>query len=169
MLIIFGMICILVATLPLAAGYFQVNLPPVTIVCLLAGFIWLISLWQRVDWAASVGLLVVACAAMLGVWLGLSPLLLAISLLSGLLAWDLSDFSNRLRRAACADDLSLLVKRHLLRLGGLGGLSLILMIVALFVHVRISFGWLLLIAIVLIFGLLQLARHLRQSSQVSQG
>jgi hypothetical protein len=93
----------------------------------------------------------------------LSPFLLAISVLGSLLAWDLADFSRRLRRAAPEDDLRLLEKQHLMRLAGLGGLSLVLTLAALIVRLQVSFGWLFLLAIVAVLGLLQLVKRLRQA------
>jgi hypothetical protein len=161
-IIIAETICILAGMLPLAAGYFFSDLPLVAVVCLIFGLIWLLSQWVRLDWAATLGMLVFACLAGLGVWIGLSPILLSISFLGSMLAWDLSDFSRRLRRATPGDDLGTLEKQHLLRLGALGGLSLVLMLAALLVHLQLSFGWLFLIALVAILGLLQLVKRLRQ-------
>lgn len=163
MIIIAETICILAGMLPLAAGYFQFDLPLVAIGCLVIGLLWLLSQWRRLDWAASLGMLIFTGASALGVWVGLSPFLLAISVLGSLLAWDLADFSRRLRRAAPEDNLRLLEKQHLMRLAGVGGLSLALTLAALIVHLQISFGWLLLLAIVAILGLLQLVKRLRQS------
>ena len=163
MIIIAETICILAGMLPLAAGYFQFDLPFVGIGCLVIGLLWLLSQWRHLDWAASLSMLVFTCAAALGVWVGLSPFLLAISVLGSLLAWDLADLSRRLRWAAPEDDLHLLEKQHLLRLAGLGGLSLVLTLAALIVRLQISFGWLFLLAIVAALGLLQLVKRLRQA------
>jgi len=162
-IIIAETICILAGMLSLAAGYFQFDLPLVAIGCLVIGLLWLLSQWRRLDWAASLGMLIFTGASALGVWVGLSPFLLAISFLGSLLAWDLADFSRRSRRAAPEDNLRLLEKQHLMRLAGVGGLSLALTLAALIVRLQISFGWLLLLAIVAILGLLQLVKRLRQS------
>ena len=163
MIMITETICILAGMLPLAAGYFQVDLPLVAIICLIIGLLWLLSQWRRLDWVASLGMLVFTSASALGVQVGMSPFLLAISVLGSLLAWDLADFSRRLRRAAPEDDLRPLEKQHLTRLAGLGGLSLVLTLAALIVHLQISFGWLFLLAIVAVLGLLQLVKRLRQA------
>jgi hypothetical protein len=162
-IIIAETICILAGMLPLAAGYFQADLPLVAIICLVIGLLWLLSQWRRLDWTASLGMLVFTSASALGVWVGLSPFLLAISVLGSLLAWDLADFSRRLRRAAPEDDLRPLEKQHLIRLAGLGGLSLVLTLAALIVRLQVSFGWLFLLAIVAVLGLLQLVKRLRQN------
>jgi hypothetical protein len=162
-IIIAETICILAGMLPLAAGYFQFGLALVAIGCIVIGLLWLLSQWRRLDWAASLGMLVFTCASALGVWVGLSPFLLAISVLGSLLAWDLADFSRRLRRAAPEDDLRPLEERHLLRLAGLGGLSLVLTLAALIIRLQVSFGWLFLLAIAAVLGLLQLVKRLRQA------
>jgi hypothetical protein len=155
-------ICVLIGMLPLAGSYFQTGLPEVAIGCLAVGLLWLLSQWRRWDWMASIGMLIFCGAAGLGVWIGLSPVLMAISVLASLLAWDLADFYRRLRRAAPEDDLRSLERLHLLRLAGLAGTSLVLILAALLIHLQISFGWLFLLALVAIFGILQLVRRLRQ-------
>jgi hypothetical protein len=156
-------ICILSGMLPLVAGYLQFDLPPVAIFCLVIGLLWLASQWRRMAWIASLGILAFISMAGVGVWIGLSPFLMACSVLGSLLAWDLADFSRRLQRAASEDDLRQLEKVHLLRSGLLGGTGLILILATLFIHLRISFGWMFLLALVAVLGLVQLVKRLRGS------
>jgi hypothetical protein len=164
MTLIFETLCILAAALSLVAGYIQFGLPQAAVACLVTAVLWLIELfshWPRLKWVPSAGLLVFILMAGLGAWVGLSLFLPAVSVLFSLWAWDLSDFSRRLRRAAPQDDLRGLEKAHFLRLGVLGGISLALMLTALLVHLQISFGWLFLLALFAILGLLQLVKRVR--------
>jgi hypothetical protein len=157
-----GSICILVGMLPLAAGYIQSNLAPVAAGCLMVGLVWLLSQWRGWVWVASLGIFVFITAAGMGVWIGLSPILMAFSVLGSLMAWDLAGFSQRLRGAAPEDNLRRLEKEHLLRSASLGGAGLVLILLALFIHVRISFGWMILLALAGVMGLVQLVNRLRR-------
>jgi hypothetical protein len=155
-------VCILAGMLALIAGYYPSNLPAVAIGCFVTGLLWLLSQWRHWTWVASLGLFVFVCAAGMGVWLGLSPILMASSVLASLLAWDLADFSRRLRGAAPEDNLGKHETRHLVRLASLGGIGLALLLAALFMRMRISFGWIFLLTIAAVAGMMQLANHLRR-------
>jgi hypothetical protein len=148
--------------LPLIAGYIQLNLSAVAIGCFVIGSLWLLSLWRRWMWIASPGLFAFVIAAGIGIWIGLSPILMACSVLGSLLAWDLDDFSRRLRGAAPEDDLRRLEKMHLLRLAILGSISLSLNLVTLVIHFRIAFGWMFLLTLMAVLGIIQLVNRLRR-------
>jgi hypothetical protein len=148
--------------LPLIAGYIQLNLSAVAIGCFVIGSLWLLSLWRRWMWIASPGLFAFVIAAGIGIWIGLSPILMACSVLGSLLAWDLDDFSRRLRGAAPDDDLRKLENKHLMRLASLGAIGLVLILAALVMHLRFSFGWVFLLTIAAVAGMMQLVKRLRQ-------
>jgi hypothetical protein len=155
-------ICILAGMLPLIAGYIQFNFFPGAIGCFLIGLLWLFSQRRRWVWVAPLGLSVFVIAAGLGVWIGLSPYLMAFSVMGSLFAWDLADFSRRLRGAAPDDDLRQLIKMHLLRLTILGIICMSLSLVALVIHFRLSFGWIFLLSLVAVLGMMQLVNRLRR-------
>jgi hypothetical protein len=155
-------ICILAGMLPLTVAYFLSNRSALAIGCFVVGLLWLLSQWRRWTRVAHAGLIVFITAAGIGVWIGLNPILMALSVLGSLLAWDLADFSGRLHAAAPEDDLRILVKSHLLHLAGLGVIGLVVILAALLFHLRISFGWLFLLAFVAVFGMMQLANRLRR-------
>jgi hypothetical protein len=155
-------ICILVGMLSLIAGYIQFNLFPIASGCFIVGSLWLLLLRRRFSWVASSGMIVFGFAAGMGAWIGLSPVLMACSVLGNLLAWDLDDFSRRLQRAAPEDNLRQLGKMHILRLILMGGVGLSLILVASFIHLWISFGWMFLLALVAILGMVQMVNHLRR-------
>jgi hypothetical protein len=154
-------ICILVSITPLIAGYIQFNLLGVAIGCIAIGMLWLLSEWRGWAWMAPAGLFVFGSAAGAGVLLGLSPFLMALSVLGSLSAWDLAGFSRRLRSAAAEDRLQSLKKKHLVRLASLGVISLALMMGALLIHLKISFGWMFILALVVILGLMQMVNRYR--------
>jgi hypothetical protein len=148
--------------LALMAGYSQSSLSPVAIGCFIMGLLWLLSQWRRWAWVASLGFLGFVCAAGVGVGIGLNPILMALGVLGSLLAWDLSDFSRRLGGAAPEDNLRMLENKHLVRLASLGAIGFVLMLAALVMQLRISFGWVFLLAIAAVAGMLQLVNRLHR-------
>ena len=155
-------LCILTGTAPLIEGYYQSNLSTIAIGCFVIGLVWLLARWRQWAWVTSAGLLVFTWLAGMGVWIGLNPFLMALSVVGSLLAWDLADFSRRVRVAAPEDDLRNLEKNHLMRLAGLGAIGLSLDLAALYVHLNISFGWMFLLAIATIMGVMRLVNRLRR-------
>jgi hypothetical protein len=155
-------ICILAGMITLIAGYYPSSLSPVAIGGLVFGLLWLVSQWRDWSWAASLGFFAFILAAGIGVWIRLNPILMAFSVFASLLAWDLSDFSHRLRRAALEDDVSTLEKKHLVRLASLGIMGLALMLAALVMHMKISFEWVFLLTVAAVAGMMQLVNRIRR-------
>jgi hypothetical protein len=155
-------LCILIGMLPLMAGYYESGLSLIAIGCFIVGLFWLLSQWRKWAWVASLGLFCFVSAAGIGIWFGLSPVMMVFSVLGNLLAWDLADFSRRLQDAAPDDDLQKLENNHLVRLASLGTISLALTLTALLLHLRISFGWMMLLTVVAIFGMMQLVNRVRR-------
>jgi hypothetical protein len=155
-------ICILAGMITLIAGYYPSSLSPVAIGGLVFGLLWLVSQWRDWSWAASLGFFAFILAAGIGVWIRLNPILMAFSVFASLLAWDLSDFSHRLRRAAPEDDVSILEKKHLVRLACLGIIGLALMLATLVMHVKISFEWIFLLTVAAVAGMMQLVNRIRR-------
>jgi hypothetical protein len=155
-------ICILAGMLALMAGYYQSALFPVAIACFVIGALWFLSQWRHWTWAASLGLFVFISAAGVGIWIGLSPILMAIGVLGSLSAWDLADFSRRLGSAAPGDDLRKLEKKHLIRLASLAVVGLALILAALVLHTQISFGWVFLLTVAAVLGMVQLVNRFRR-------
>ncbi len=162
MLIIAESFCILVGYLPLVAGYFQHQLPVVAIGAFAVGLLWLFWSARYRIWIASIGLFLLVCASGIGVWLGLSPVLMATSILGSLSAWDLAGFSHRLQRAAPEDDLRQLKKSHLVQLASLVVISLVLVLLGLLIRVKIPFWWLFLLALAAVFGIMQLVNRMQR-------
>jgi len=146
----------------LIAGYYPSHLSSVVVGCLVIGLLWLASQWRDWNWTASLGFFAFTIAAGIGVWIRLNPIMMAFSVFASLLAWDLDDFSHRLREAAPEDDLGTLKKKHLLRLASLGIIGLALMLAALVMHLQISFEWVFLLTLAVIVGMMQLVNRLRR-------
>jgi len=155
-------ICILLGMLPLVVGYLQSNLPLAAMGAFAVGLLWLLSRRVFRAWIASIGLFIFVCASGVGAWLGLSPILMAISVLGSLSAWDLAGFFRRLGRAAPEDDLIQLGKKHLVQLGIFMGVSMILALLGLLIRVNIPFWWVFLLVLVTVLGIMKLGNRIQR-------
>jgi hypothetical protein len=157
-----GSLCILIGVLPLAVGYFQVRLPQAALASLVIGLLWFFLKRRGWAWVAPLGFFFFIFLAGLGIWMGMSTLWMAVSVLGSLCAWDLEGFSLRLKDAAPGDPALLLEKRHLQRLALLVGTAALLVLLAIFLRVPVSFGWMFLLALAAVLGILQLVDRLRR-------
>ncbi len=156
---------IVMGTSSLAWGYAQVGLPQFARWIALFGALWLVAVWQRWRWFAYVGLLFNFLAAALGLWfLNFAPGWMFAGAIGGLMAWDLTDFSNRLRFAASDDEWRRFELRHLVGISLLAMLGFGLASLAMLIKFQFNFDWALLLAIVAAFGILQLVVWLRKRS-----
>ena len=132
-----------------AAAYFLGGLPFVAPVALLLGAFWSFGLVRHWKWVPALGLFGVYILAATGMLLGFSTALLATSGFCALLAWDLADFSFRLRLAAPGDDTFALQRRHLLRLSSVAFFGVAAVIAAQTLRVKFAFEWM---ALLLLFA-----------------
>ena len=142
-----------------AGGYALGGYPLLGLLLAALGAIWLFGLIRRWKWIPLLGLVSVYGFAAAGFFLRLSGVLLFVGALLGLLSWDLTDFSARLRLAADQDDVPALERRHFLQLVLVFLPGAVLSAAALLLRVQISFGW----AVVLIlFGVWGFGRMVNQ-------
>ena len=137
----------------LAAGYFLAGLIWPAVGLILFGVLWIVGLVLRWDWVSPLALFAAFGAAALGLLLGLSTVILSSAGLCALLAWDLAEFSIRLRKISPDDDLAGLEQRHLARLawGALAGAGL--SAIALTLHLKPSFEWIVILVIFSVWGI----------------
>jgi len=148
----------------LAWGFAQAGLPQFARWIILFGALWLFAVWQRWRWFAYVGLIFNFIVAALGLWLlNFSPGWMFAGAIGGLLAWDLTDFSYRLRFATDEERRGF-ETRHLVRISFLAILGFGLTSIAMIIKWQFNFDWALLLAIVASFGILQLIIWLRKRS-----
>lgn len=140
----------------LAWGYSLFGLNTVSFWMLVFGVLWIFSGWQRWIWFSAIGLLLTVAAAVFGLWYGFSTGWMLAGAIGGLLAWDLSDFRRRTRFAADISDMPKIEQRHLTRVTIVALLGLGLASISMIVHVEFTFEWIMLLAVVVILGTLQL-------------
>ncbi len=149
----------------LAWGYTQVGLGQLARWILLFEAVWLIAAWQRWRWFAHIGLAFNFLAAALGLWfLNFPPGWMFAGAISGLLAWDLTDFRYRLRFAANDAERHYVEARHLMRSAFFALLGFGLASVAMAVKLQFNFEWAVLLTLISVLGLLQLVSWFRRHS-----
>jgi hypothetical protein len=147
----------------LAWGYIQAGLPQFARWILVFDALWLIAVWRRWTWFATLGLLFYFLAAALGLWfLNFPPGWMFAGAICGLMAWDLTHFRSRQRFAASDSELRVMEARHLLNLTALALLGFGLASWAMAIKLEFNFEWSLLLALVTTLGITQLIRWLRK-------
>lgn len=152
---VFEVLCIVFSTAALSAGYLSGGYAPAAIMIIFLGAGWLVAALYRWIPASVIGLLISSLAAGAGIMLDLQAGLLFSGAAAGLAAWDLSRFNRHMQLAADTDDVSNLEKRHLGWLGGTLFLGLLLAAGSLLAQVQLSFGWVMIIAILGVLGLVR--------------
>ena len=147
----------------LAWGYKMLGLEAVASAALIGGALWLLALWQRWHWFAAVALVGVVLLAGTGIVLGAPLSWMLAGAMFALAAWDLTEFRRRVAIAFRDDDVRGIERRHLVRLSLLMLGGLLLASIAMLVRVKLSFEWLLLVALVSALSLTQFIRWLRDS------
>ena len=154
---------ILFGTAALAYGYHLVGAVLFARGIVLSGLAWFLAIWQRWRWFAYLGLACILLASALGLWLlNLSPGWMFAGAIGGLLAFDLSRFSDRLRYIAPEAERRALERRHLARISILTLAGMTLAGLAALVKKQFSVEWAALSAAVGVLALVQLALWFRR-------
>ncbi len=153
---------IVAGTGALAWGYLQMGFGQYARWILIFGMFWLVGVWQRWRWFAYAGLAFNLAVAALGLWFtNFPPGWMFAGAIGGLLAFDLTDFSYRLRFSASAEERRQVERRHLLRITLLALVGFVLASLAMMFTLNYSFEWGLFLAIVAALGILQLVAWYR--------
>jgi hypothetical protein len=146
-------------------GYVQAGLEIPSRWILIIGIVWLFSQWQHWTWFSSLVLFVYVSFAAFGLILGIDFGWMLAGSIFALFAWDMTDFRRRLRFAAEDDDSTGMEKRHIARLTILVLVALLLVTTALFIQVKFTFEWGILLVVVVVFGLIQLINWFRRQNK----
>ncbi len=154
---------IVLSTASLAWGYMQVGLADFARWIVFFGAVWLLAVWQRWRWFATVGLIFDTAAAALGLWfLNFPPGWMFAGVIGGLLAWDLTYFRYRQHFVASDEERHAMEGRHLVRLSAVALLGFLLASLAMAVKLQFNFQWALLLALVAVLGITQLVTWYRK-------
>ncbi len=157
------LLSIVVGSGSLTWGYLQVGLPDFARWMAAFGALWLVAVWRRWRWFATVGLIFSFTAAALGLWfLNFAPGWMFAGAIGGLLAWDLTYFRERLRFVASDEERWGMESRHLVRVSALALIGFLLASVAMAIKFQFNFQWAILLAVVAILGVIQVITWFRK-------
>ena len=135
------------------------------------------ALWfwygRRLTWTAAPTVSVAAfiMGAVVGVWLGIQPLYMLLVVTAALSVWDLDGLERRIGSAA-GETRAALVHAHLAKLGATIVAGLITAGIALTVELRLDFGWVCALSLLLVVSLsraLHLLRNGRSGDESRDG
>jgi hypothetical protein len=154
---------ILAAAGLLAGAYWLADYQPVSLISLGLVSLSLLFLRKGWGWLAPLLLALYIGGAAVGFYLELQPAWLVGATLSALAAWDLEYFARRLHKAGLVIDQAGLIKAHLLRLAWVGLLGLALFGTTNLIQLQFTFGLVVFLALLAVFGLSQGITYLRRA------
>ncbi|MEW6401170.1 MAG: hypothetical protein AB1649_05185 [Chloroflexota bacterium] len=149
-------ISILIGVGSLIWGYAQFGLDAVARWLIIFTAAWLVARWNRWWWFSALGFILSVIVAALGIWFGVSPGWMVASGAFTLIAWDLTDLSQRTHLEKPSPDLHGLQRRHILRDTLLALAALALSSIMMWFRSDLTIEWAIMVAIVFFAGILEL-------------
>ena len=148
--ILFGSVSVL--SLSLAVGHFLAGHPVWVFVAIFLGIFWAF---------AHLSFLLFCITIVMGTFFDVAIIWLIMGVVSALVAWDISYWTTRKNRVGRIDREDIMVKQHLRRLGGVLVIGLGFSLLALNLHLTLTFGWILILGFVMILALSRVVSYLR--------
>lgn len=119
MLLIALIFCIVISTGSIAWGYGQAGYAEFSRWLILFGVFWLASEWRKWKWVFAPAVLLVLLLAAYGIWYNFVLGLMFSGAVFGVLAWNITEFQEKLRLLPQREDKQGMIRRHLIRVGAL--------------------------------------------------
>lgn len=119
MLLIALIFCIVISTGSIAWGYGQAGYAEFSRWLILFGVFWLASEWRKWKWVFAPAVLLVLFLAAYGIWYKFATGLMFSGAVFGVLAWNITEFQEKLRLLPQREDKQGMTRRHLIRVGAL--------------------------------------------------
>ena len=119
MLLIALIFCIVISTGSIAWGYGQAGYAEFSRWLILFGVFWLASEWRKWKCFSAPAVLLVLFLAVYGVWYKFVLGLMFSGAVFGVLAWNITEFQEKLRLLPQREDKQGMTRRHLIRVGAL--------------------------------------------------
>ncbi len=150
-----------VTALSLAIGFVTNGLTGYVVLPLLIASFWALSQWRTWAWGNPLSFGFYCLVIAVGVWQDVSVVWLLLGIASSIVSWDLSHLIARGKRVEKIIDQGEMIKRHFLRLGGVLVIGLGLCLLALNLHLTITFGWALILGLLMFLALSRVISFLR--------
>ncbi len=150
-----------VAALSLGIGFGSKGLFGFVVLPLLIASFWALSHWRSWAWGNPLSFGLYCLVIAVGVWQGVSVVWLLLGIASSIVSWDLSHLIAKGKGVDKIIDQVGMMKRHFLRLGWVLVIGLGLCLLALNLHLTITFGWTLILGLLMFLALSRVIRFLR--------
>jgi hypothetical protein len=137
--------------------------PALALIPLLVATLWGLAEFRHWRWAAAPAFIILIVLLIPAAVLRVPGFYLLAGLLMALSAWDLSRWMALAGRAQRLEDEALLAGMHARRLGGVLLAGLLFSLLGINLQIRITFGWVFLLALSLILALGRVIRFLRSN------
>ena len=162
-------ISIIIATAVLAVGLVRQAYPIPAFCAAILGLAWISACFGKRDWAASpafASLVFISAAAILG---GVPFWMSFVCVIFSLAAWDLTLFSHLLEMTGDPSDRRSMERTHFMQFGIAGAVSLLGVLAARFIHVNLTFGLSVILALLGVWGISTLVYRLRRQEDEVDG
>jgi len=156
------LLSITISSATLAWGFSERGLTSFSTWILILGAGWLFAVWQEWEWYSTFGLVASVLMAAFGLWFGFVPGWMFASAIFALFAWDLFDFRSRTRSMVQDDNTRGIERRHLARISLLSFAGLLFASGAMLLRGKFNYEWGGFLAVIVLFGLTQLARWIKK-------
>ena len=146
----------------LALAFALENLWVGLLLSLFIGAVWLAGFWYGRSRLVTVGFVSLIFATVVAVILDVSPTILLTGIALALFAWVMEDVGGQFTAVSDVRGESELIKKHVQWAGGLIGLGWLLGMAALNLQLTLTFGWVLLLGVIVVFALSRFVRRLQQ-------
>ena len=134
------------------------------IVCAII-LLWIVSGIRNWFWVTTIAFILHTIVAAAGFFLSVESFWLILGLMFALFAWDLASLTQRLTYAGSVQNQKTFLVLHFRRLVVTGGLGVILAVLALNFNLQFSFGWLVLLGLLVVLGMSYAIRYILRTSQ----
>jgi len=112
-------VCILISTGSFVWGYSQAGYEDAVRWLVAFGVLWFLAEWRKWKWFSAPAVLFSLFLAGYGVWFKFVPGLMFNGAVFSLLAWNITEFQEKLRLLPQREDKQGMTRRHLIRIGTL--------------------------------------------------
>lgn len=153
--------CLITAVMLMGAAFAAANLWIGVLLLLFIGAVWLAGMGYGRSRLISLSLAGLIATSAVGTVLDVSPTILITGIALALFAWTMENVAEQFTAVSQVRDEKEVIKKHVQWAGGIIGLGWLLGVAALNLQLGLTFGWVLLLGIVVVIALSLFVRRLR--------
>jgi hypothetical protein len=159
----YSLLCTLLGFSIPVFGYWSTGFKTISGILIAIFIFWMIAQWRGWSWLYPFVLLIGVAVNAAGTWMGISPILLILSSILLLLAWDFSNYTLFMQLGDSNDQIRDTERFHLTNITVYLVLSACMSLLSIAIHLKTSFIIAVLLVILSIAGIFQTTRWLQRS------